>query len=121
MNIFSLNIRGTGDRAKRRRLRDLMSKGKVTCCFLQETKCSNLNRNVVSSLWYGGDFNFVAKNVEWLPRGMLIIWDVDVLEASFSFSRIGSVGVYAKKKNFFEVYFLVNVYAPCSWDSKKEC
>lgn len=53
MKTFSLNIRGIGDRAKRRRLRSLLFQGKVKCCFLQETKCSNITRNVVHSLWGG--------------------------------------------------------------------
>lgn len=54
MKILSLNVRGLGDRAKRRRIRSLIISGKFDCAFFQETKCSAVNNQLIGSLWGGG-------------------------------------------------------------------
>lgn len=57
MKILSLNVRGLGDRAKRRRIRSLIISGKFDCAFFQETKCSAVNNQLIGSLWGGGTMN----------------------------------------------------------------
>lgn len=69
MKIVTLNIRGVRDRAKRRRLRSLIAEGKFQCCFLQETKCSNINRLLVESLWGGCACDWVGIDVVALAGG----------------------------------------------------
>lgn len=120
MKILSLNVRGLRDRAKRRRLRSLLLEGKFQCCFLQETKCSDVNSTIVESVWGGSEYNWVARKAEGLSGGLLIIWNSDLADAVFSFSGRGFVGVCAKWKTSNNICFLVNVYSPCDFDGKKE-
>lgn len=122
MKILSLNVRGIGDCAKRRRLWSLIMEGKFQCCFLQETKCSAVSRMLVESLWGGGgsECDWVVKEAVGLSGGMLIIWNSDLLEAIFSFFGRGFVGVLVKWKSSNDTCFLVNVYLPCAFDDKKE-
>lgn len=93
MKILSLNVRGLRDRAKRRRLRSLLLEGKFQCCFLQETKCSDVNSTIVESVWGGSEYNWVARKAEGLSGGLLIIWNSDLADAVFSFSG-GGLWVY---------------------------
>lgn len=50
MKILSLNSRGLGDRAKRRKIRSLVLSGNFDCCFIQESKCPAVSNCLVESL-----------------------------------------------------------------------
>ncbi|XP_058775212.1 uncharacterized protein LOC131649467 [Vicia villosa] len=58
MIILSYNIRGGGNRAKRKRVGFLIQKGDVDLCFIQEKKLSGIGVDLVRELWGGVD-------VEW--------------------------------------------------------
>ena len=50
MNILSINIRGGGNRVKRRKLIRLIQFGKFDMCFIQEPKLCLINDNIASSI-----------------------------------------------------------------------
>ncbi|KAI5447520.1 hypothetical protein KIW84_015105 [Lathyrus oleraceus] len=105
-HLNSWYFRVGGNLVKRKRIAHLIRAGKVNICFIQESKLSSLDLNVVSSLW--GDVN-----VEWSESGAVgttwgfsILWRKDLLKLSFSFRGEGFVGVNAE-------WMVVNVYSPC--------
>jgi len=51
MKIISLNVRGLGGTLKRRYLSNLVSKEQADMVCLQETKCTEFNREKVCLLW----------------------------------------------------------------------
>lgn len=117
MNILLINIRVGGNLVKRKRIAHLIRAGKVNICFIQESKLSSLDLNVVSSLW--GDVN-----VEWSESGAVgttwgfsILWRKDLLKLSFSFRGEGFVGVNAEWMG--QDLFFVNVYSPCQLSLKR--
>lgn len=93
MKIMSLNVRGLGDQAKRRRLRSLISSGKFDCVLLQETKCSVINDRLVENIWGNSDCEWIAQMSVGLAGGILSIWNLGMLNFQFSFSGCGFVGI----------------------------
>jgi exonuclease III len=118
MKILSLNMRGWGGSAKRRRLCSLIQKEKFDVCFLQETKKASIESYMIRSLWGHDDFSWVAKDLVGLSGGLLIIWNSDFCNLFASFSGDGYLGVRVEKEGV-EVYF-VNVYSPCNLSGKKK-
>lgn len=51
MKIISLNIRGLGGNIKRRFLKDLIYKEQVRIVCIQETKCSEFDKENCFNLW----------------------------------------------------------------------
>jgi exonuclease III len=51
MKVVSLNMRGWGGSAKRRRLSSFLQQGKFDVCFLQETKKSSIEDFLIYNLW----------------------------------------------------------------------
>jgi hypothetical protein len=51
MKIMSLNLRGWGNSAKRRRLNSLINKGAFDMCLFQETKRGSFSDPLIHSLW----------------------------------------------------------------------
>jgi exonuclease III len=51
MKVVSLNMRGWGGSAKRRRLSSFLQQGKFDVCFLQETKISAIEDFLIQNLW----------------------------------------------------------------------
>ena len=75
MKILSWNVRGLGSRAKRKRVKDTISKATPDVVLLQETKLEILDDLVVRDVW---ESRF--KGWECLPSvgasgGVLVIWD----------------------------------------------
>jgi hypothetical protein len=73
MKVLSLNLRGWGDSAKRRRLSSLIKTGAFDLCLLQETKRASFSDSVIHSLWGHKDVEWVAKESNGLSGGLLSI------------------------------------------------
>lgn len=119
MKILSLNVRGLGDRAKRRRLRSLIINGKFDCIFLQETKCSDITNQLIETFWRDCDFEWVARGANGLSSGLLTVWKSSMLHVQYHFSGNGFIGICASFKNSGLMCHLVNIYSPCSIDGKR--
>lgn len=92
MRILSWNVNGLGCLVKRRKVKEVVSKGDLDVVLFQETRLGEVDRFLFCSVW---DNRF--KEWECLPscgslRGLLVIWDSrvatkrDVLIGCFSFS-----------------------------------
>lgn len=62
-------------------------------CFLQETKRGDIMTLLVSRLWGGDDFKWLAQPSCGLFGGILSIWLKGIFNFLFSFSQPGFVGV----------------------------
>jgi exonuclease III len=118
MKIFSLNMRGWGGSAKRRRLSQFIQKEKFDVCFLQETKKASIEKHLITNLWGHDDIQWVAKDPMGLSGGLLVIWNSDFCKLLNSFYGDGFLGVRVEREG--EVMYLVNVYSPCSISGKKK-
>lgn len=90
---MSLNVRGVGDRAKRSRIRSLISTEQLDLCLLQETKCTQCDDRLIASMWGGSDFEWVARHSNGLAGGLIIIWRTGTFKVQFTFSGEGLPGL----------------------------
>jgi hypothetical protein len=118
MKIMSLNIRGWGNSAKRRRLSSLINKGAFDMCLFQETKRALLTDSMLYSLWGHKDVIWVAKESNGLLGGILSIWNKELFSFKFSFTGIGFLGVCVEWKE--GLLYIVNIYSPCSMSGKRK-
>lgn len=118
MIILSLNMRGWGDRAKRRHLRSLISTGNFNFICLQETKREILEENQISQLWGNLLFEYVVKPANGQSGGLLSSWVAGSCDFKFSFMGTGFIGVALNVDN--SLLYVVNVYAPCYLNGKRQ-
>ncbi|XP_058763157.1 uncharacterized protein LOC131636567 [Vicia villosa] len=117
MIIFSLNIRGGGSRAKRKRVRYHIQKGEVDICFIQETKLSGINSNIVKELWGDNQVEWSHLDANGASGGILTMWKKDFFNLIFSFRGEGFLGLCVEKDGK-RIYF-VYVYASCDLTTRK--
>ncbi|XP_057426355.1 uncharacterized protein LOC130719764 [Lotus japonicus] len=68
MKILSFNVRGLGNPAKRRVIRDLVTREQVECLCIQETKIQSIDNRLCAQLWGDAEFDWQfqpAKRVLW--------------------------------------------------------
>lgn len=85
MIIITLNIRGGGCRAKRKRIGYLIQKGKVDMCFLQETKFLEFNNKVTGAFWGSKDVELSYCAFAGASGGLRILWRKNLLYHICSF------------------------------------
>jgi exonuclease III len=73
MKITSLNLRGWGGSAKRRRLSSFIQREAFDVFLLQETKKSSFEDFSIHNLWGHHDVEWVAQDASSLSGGMLTI------------------------------------------------
>ncbi|GAU25065.1 hypothetical protein TSUD_257590 [Trifolium subterraneum] len=118
VEIVSLNMRGWGGSAKRRRLSSFLQKGAFDVCLLQETKKADIEDFLIHNLWGHKDVNWVAKNPTGLSGGMLIIWNFDFFSLLNSYYGDGYLGIRVDREG--DELNIVNVYSPCIISGKKK-
>lgn len=74
MNVVSYNIRGCGNSVKIKRIRQLLQKGGVDMCFIQESKMSQVAEGLITSIWGSVDCDWSAKEAEGRTGGIITIW-----------------------------------------------
>ncbi|XP_058759823.1 uncharacterized protein LOC131633128 [Vicia villosa] len=74
MIIFSLNLRRGGSRAKRKRVGYHIQRGDVDICFIQETKLSGIDTNLVKDMWGGDQVEWSYLDAYGASGGILTIW-----------------------------------------------
>ncbi|XP_058780938.1 uncharacterized protein LOC131655044 [Vicia villosa] len=116
MNIVTFNVRECGNSVKKSLIRQLLHRGKIEMCFIQEPKVEKMNEEIIASIWGPSDLEWSAKGSEGRPGGILIIWRKVAITLMFSFKGKGYLGINAIKKGMN--YFL-NVYSPCDLSAKK--
>jgi exonuclease III len=118
MNVVSLNMRGWGGSAKRRRVSAMLQQGKFDVCFLQETKKSSIEEFAIHNLWGHKDVKWVVKDPVGLSGGMLILWNSNCCSMTNSFTGDGFLGITVEWEG--EVIHFINIYSPCSLAGKKK-
>jgi exonuclease III len=118
MKIASLNLRGWGGSAKRRRLRSFIQKGAFEVCLFQETKKSSFDDYEIHSLWGHKDVGWVFQESTGMSGGLLIIWNSTTFKVLSSFSGHGFLCIKVERDGV--VLHIVNVYSPCSLVGKKQ-
>ncbi|XP_058725895.1 uncharacterized protein LOC131597199 [Vicia villosa] len=117
MIIFSLNLRGGGSRAKRKRVGYHIPKGDVDICFIQETKLSGIDLNVVKDMWGDVQVEWSHLDANGASGGILTMWKRDFFTLNINFRGEGFLGLCAEKEGKL-IYFL-NVYASCDLVTRK--
>jgi exonuclease III len=118
MKIMSLNLRGWGNSAKRRRLSLLIKKGEFDICLFQETKRASFSDSMLHSLWGHNDIMWVAKESIGLSGGMLSVWNKDIFSFKYSFTGVGFLGICVDWRG--GLLYIVNIYSPCSSRGKRK-
>ncbi|XP_058768181.1 uncharacterized protein LOC131641903 [Vicia villosa] len=111
MIILSLNIRGGGNWAKRKRVGFLIQKGDVDLCFIRETKLSGISLDSVRELWGGLEVEWSYLDANGAFGGILTMWKKDFFSLIYSFRGEGFLGLCVEKDGKLTYY--VNVYASC--------
>jgi exonuclease III len=93
MKIVSLNLRGWGGSAKRRRLSSLIQREVSDVCLLQETKKATFEDYSIHNLWGHHDVDWVVQESNGLSGGMIIIWNSSCFKLLSSFSGYGFLGI----------------------------
>ncbi|XP_058726281.1 uncharacterized protein LOC131597610 [Vicia villosa] len=117
MIIFSLNLRGGGSRAKRKRVGYHIQRGDVDICFIQGTKLSGIECNIVKEMWGDNQVEWSHLDANGASGGILTMWKKDFFNLNFSFRGEGYLGLCVEKEG--KLIYFVNVYASCDLTSRK--
>ncbi|XP_058752710.1 uncharacterized protein LOC131625893 [Vicia villosa] len=117
MIISSLNFRGGGSSAKRRRVSHIINKGNADFFFIQETKLHSIFKSFTGSFWRNSNIDYSFLPSCGASGGILSLWNTNSIKVLCSFGGGGFLGVKAVWKE--EVYYLVNIYSPCSLVEKR--
>ncbi|XP_058775832.1 uncharacterized protein LOC131650119 [Vicia villosa] len=117
MIVLSLNLRGGGSRAKRKRVGYHIQQGDADICFIQETKLSGIKCNVVKELWGDNHVEWSCLDANGASGGILTMWKKDFFNPIFSFRGEGFLGICAEKEG--KLIYFVNVYASCEFNTRK--
>src|SRR3954469_10167986 len=117
MIIFFLNLRGGGSRVKRKRIGYHIQKGEVDVCFIQETKKSGIEGNVVKEMWGDNLVEWSHSDAIGASGGILTMWKKDFFILNYSFRGEGFLGLCVEKEG--KLIYFVNVYASCDFNTRK--
>lgn len=87
MIIVSYNIRGLGEREKKRDVKDLIKKVRTDMCCLQESKLEVVNQRIIKATWGNSscDWDFVKS--EGSSGGIISIWNPAIFRKVSSWSN----------------------------------
>lgn len=71
MIILSYNVRGGGNRIKRKRVGFLIQKGEVDVVFIQESKLCSLELGIVKDMWGADSVEWSYSDANGASGGML--------------------------------------------------
>ena len=80
LKMVSWNVRGLNDSRKRLVVRNLLREWQCDVVCLQETKLVGIDRQLVCSIWGCLYVDWVALDANQTAGGVLIMWDMRVLE-----------------------------------------
>ncbi|XP_058784973.1 uncharacterized protein LOC131659865 [Vicia villosa] len=117
MIIGSLNIRGAGSSAKRRRIHQLIVKGNADIFLIQESKLAAVSNSIAFSFWRRKDIGFSFLPSVGASGGLISLWNSESFQVLFSFGGEGYLGLKVVWKE--EVFYIVNVYSSCNSGEKR--
>lgn len=111
MKMLSWNVRGLRRVEKRRRIKSLIKEKEVDMVLLQETKLAAVSLDMVRSLWYRDQVEFLEVVASGSAAGLLCIWDPAVFSLSACYSEKRFILLSGSLSHNFECVIL-NIYAP---------
>jgi len=93
-------------------------KGPSILC-LQETELSVCDEALCVSLWGGTPHSFSYRHSVRTSGGLLILWDISLVEVWSTVSIEHAVMIHGRFVHFNEEFYLVNVYALCDNSAKQ--
>lgn len=84
MKIQSWNVRGIGRPEKMRKVKKILAERRVDIVLLQETKKSEVNSELVKTIWPGDYFEFMSVDAIGRAGGLLCTWNPDVFQLKAS-------------------------------------
>ncbi|XP_058784900.1 uncharacterized protein LOC131659770 [Vicia villosa] len=94
---------------------DIAEKGRLA--IGKETKLGSISEAMAGNCWGHGDVGFSYSASNGASGGLLILWNPGSVEVVCSFKGEGYLGVKVRWKNF--IYYIVNIYSPCSFAAKR--
>ncbi|XP_057426056.1 uncharacterized protein LOC130719419 [Lotus japonicus] len=119
MKLLTYNVRGLGSMAKRRVIRELVTKEQVELVCIQETKLEVMDRGLCAQIWGDSDFSWLAQPAVNRAGGLLCIWKHDLFKVSASFSDNGFLGLVGAWGSDDVNCVIVNVYSSCNLEEKR--
>lgn len=118
MIIGSFNIRGGDSRIKRKRISSIIAKGQADMLLIQETKLEEVTVIIAMSFWSVDDIGFSFSASEGRSGGILTLWKTNFVSVLVIFRGNGFLGEEFGGRN--DVFYIVNVYSPCTLSLKRE-
>lgn len=119
MKVLSYNARGLGGGEKRNEVRRLVCEKHPFVLCLQESKLSTIDDRFIHSIWGGNNFGYSYKPSVGASGGLVTVWDLSVIEVWCSMNIGHALAIKGKVIKTGEVFFLINVYAPCDLERKR--
>jgi hypothetical protein len=101
---------------KKEYLRGIVRKKELDLITIQESKVSNVDLALCSSLWGNIDCDWAFSPAIGRSRGIITIWNSLMASKLFHFSSNGFVGVCLLWGRTLIRIFVVNVYSPIEFD-----
>uniref|UniRef100_A0A803PZR9 Reverse transcriptase domain-containing protein n=1 Tax=Cannabis sativa TaxID=3483 RepID=A0A803PZR9_CANSA len=114
MKILTWNIRGSGDKVKRRAIKATICKINLDLVILQEVKKTTIDRSFIGNIWRSRFKAWIYHPAWGRSGGTLLVWDtrsvtvLDSLVGEFSISTL----IQAEGKN---PWWFFGIYGPCSY------
>lgn len=120
MIILSYNLRGLGNRAKQRSIRALIQREKIDLVCFQETKVAIVDTSICTELWGNEDVSWVFSPAINRGGGLLCIWRNSALTVVNFKCNARWISLQGKWEGQNEECMIVNVYASCSLEEKRQ-
>lgn len=120
MIFLTYNTRGIGGRVKNSAIRNLIQREKVDFACLQETKASMINDAVCQSLWGNEEVEWIHSPAVNHGGGVLCFWRKGIFSVITSTCNLRWIGIKGRMKGRSEDCVLINVYAPCGLEGKRQ-
>ncbi|XP_058775213.1 uncharacterized protein LOC131649469 [Vicia villosa] len=118
MIIGTLNIRGGGSSVKRKRINKIIKEGRAEVFLIQESKLEKVDQAIISSLWSFEKVGWSFTKSEGRSGGIITLWKEETVDVIMSFRGEGYLGIKVKWKE--KIFYIVNVYSPCSLNLKRK-
>lgn len=120
MKHLSYNLSGAGRREKRKEVRELIHKGRIDFCCLQESKSNRVDHRIGKSIWGNNYFEMEVDLADGNAGGVISIWDREKFQKISVWTLKGLVVVNDIWLELGSRCTIVNVYASNTPSSRWE-
>lgn len=113
MKVISWNVRGSGAASKRALVKDLLQKTDLDLVCLQETKKSEIDMSLVSSIWRTRHIGCLSLDAEDTTEGILLLWNEQKITVTNPVIGVFFITLFFRGIDGKEGWF-TGVYGPSS-------